>query len=64
MADLKVTGLVELARVLKKNVKMDDVKTVVQKNGADLQRTMQLNQQRNIHLIWNMAPVTWRSSLL
>lgn len=41
MADLKVTGLVELARALKKNVKMDDVKTVVQKNGADLQRTMQ-----------------------
>ena len=31
MADLKVTGLVELARALKKNVKMDDVKTVVQK---------------------------------
>lgn len=41
MADLKVTGLVELARALKKNVRMDDVKTVVQKNGADLQRTMQ-----------------------
>lgn len=41
MADLKVTGLVELARALKKNVKMDDVKMVVQKNGADLQRTMQ-----------------------
>ena len=41
MADLKVTGLVELARALKENVKMDDVKTVVWKNGADLQRTMQ-----------------------
>ena len=41
MADLKVTGLDKLAKALRKNVTMNDVKTVVQKNGADLQRAMQ-----------------------
>lgn len=41
MAKLKVTGLDRLAKKLKHNVTLSDVKTAVRKNGADLQRTMQ-----------------------
>lgn len=41
MAGIKVEGLDKLAKKLKDNVNLDDVKRVVRKNGADLQREMQ-----------------------
>lgn len=37
MAVLKVEGLEDLQKALKKNVTMDDVKNVVRKNGSDMQ---------------------------
>lgn len=37
---VKVQGIEELAGKLKENVTMDDVKRIVQKNGADLTTTM------------------------
>ncbi len=40
MANIKINGLEELQAKLKKNVQMDDVKTVVQHNGGDLENTM------------------------
>lgn len=41
MAGIKVHGLKELQRRLKRNVDLDDVKRVVRKHGAELQKTMQ-----------------------
>lgn len=41
MAKIKVTGLDKLQKALKQNVTMDDVKTVVRHNGAQLQKNMQ-----------------------
>ncbi len=41
MAGLKVTGLDELEKALKENVKMDDVKKVVRHHGSQLQSRMQ-----------------------
>lgn len=41
MASIKIEGLDKLEKQLKKNVTLNDVKRVVQKNGADLQRTIQ-----------------------
>ncbi len=41
MAEIKVTGLKELEKVLKDNVRLDDVKRVVRHNGSQLQRKMQ-----------------------
>lgn len=41
MSSIKVTGLKELEKALKKNVTMDDVKRVVKNNGSGLQRKMQ-----------------------
>lgn len=40
MATIKINGLEELQAKLKKNVTMDDVKTVVQHNGELLDNTM------------------------
>lgn len=40
MADIKINGIEELQAKLKKNVNMDDVKTVVQHNGGELDNTM------------------------
>lgn len=40
MANIKINGLEELQAKLKKNVNMDDVKTVVQHNGGELDNTM------------------------
>lgn len=41
MAGIKVKGIDKLQKALKENVNLDDVKTVVQKNGAALQKKMQ-----------------------
>ena len=41
MAGIRVEGLDKLAKKLKDNVNLDDVKRVVRKNGAELQRGMQ-----------------------
>ncbi len=41
MAKIKVEGLEELEKALKEKVTLDDVKRVVRKNGADLQKNMQ-----------------------
>lgn len=43
MAGIKIEGLEELQKALKKNVTMDDVKRVVRKNGSDLQGLAQDN---------------------
>lgn len=40
MARIKLEGLIELQNKLKDNVKMDDVKRVVRKNGADMANKM------------------------
>ena len=40
MADIKINGIEELQAKLKKNVTMDDVKTVVQHNGEQLDNQM------------------------
>lgn len=40
MAKIKLEGLTELQNKLKKNVKMDDVRKVVRKNGADMANKM------------------------
>lgn len=37
MAELKIEGVDELMKALKKNVKLDDVKRVVKQNGSELQ---------------------------
>lgn len=41
MGGIKVKGLDKLQKALKENVKLDDVKRVVRKNGSDLQDRMQ-----------------------
>ena len=41
MAVIKVEGLEELQKQLRKNADMNDVKRVVQQNGAELQRRIQ-----------------------
>lgn len=43
MASVKIEGLDKLEKQLKKNATLDDVRTVVRKNGADLQRKIQRN---------------------
>lgn len=43
MAEIKIVGIEKLQGKLKKNVKMDDVRKVVHKNGADLQKKAQKN---------------------
>lgn len=43
MSSIKVTGIDELQMKLKKNVQMSDVKKVVRKNGAELQKKAQKN---------------------
>ena len=43
MAGIKIEGLEELQKALKKNVTMDDVKRVVRKNGSDMQGKAQDN---------------------
>lgn len=45
MANIKVTGLDKLEKRLKSNVTMDDVKRVVRKHGADLQKKIQDNAE-------------------
>ena len=40
MAELKIKGLEKLEHQLKQNRTLDDVKNVVRKNGADLQRNI------------------------
>lgn len=40
---IKIEGLEELQKVLKSKVTLDDVKTVVRKNGAQLQQKIQRN---------------------
>lgn len=41
MASIKITGVKELQKQLKKNVTLDDVKKVVKQNGSELQDKMQ-----------------------
>lgn len=41
MAKIKIEGLDKLEKQLKKNATLNDVKKVVRKNGADLQRGIQ-----------------------
>ena len=41
MPKIKVDGLKELEKALKKNITMDDVKRVVRQNGSELQKGMQ-----------------------
>ena len=43
MAEIKIVGMDKLEKQLKKNVTLNDVRTVVRKNGADLQRIIQRN---------------------
>lgn len=43
MPKIKVDGLKELEKALKKNVTMDDVKKVVRQNGSELQEKVQNN---------------------
>lgn len=43
MAEIKVMGMKELEKQLKKNMTLNDVKRVVRKNGADLQKKIQRN---------------------
>ena len=43
MGGIKVKGLDKLQKALKDNVSLEDVKTVVQKNGERLQRKMKKN---------------------
>ena len=50
MAGIKVEGLDKLAKKLKDNVNLDDVKRVVRKNGADLQRKMQRKADFHGHM--------------
>ena len=49
MARLEVTGLDKLVGTLKENVTLDDVKRVVQKNGADL--TAQMKRQTTLSYV-------------
>ena len=41
MAEIKIVGMDKLEKQLKKNATLNDVRTVVRKNGADLQRAIQ-----------------------
>lgn len=41
MASIKITGVKELQKRLKKNVTLDDVKQTIRKNGTELQAKMQ-----------------------
>jgi HK97 gp10 family phage protein len=41
MPSIKITGVKELQKQLKKNVTLDDVKKAVRKNGTELQTKMQ-----------------------
>lgn len=41
MAGIKIEGLDKLEKKLRKDATLNDVKTVVRKNGADLQRSIQ-----------------------
>ena len=43
MAEIKIEGLDKLEKQLKKNVTLNDVKTIVRKNGAELQSKIQDN---------------------
>ena len=43
MASIKVVGLDKLEKQLKKNATLNDVKKVVRKNGADLQKEIERN---------------------
>lgn len=43
MAGIKVTGIKELEKALRKNATMDKVKQTVRKNGAELQTKIQEN---------------------
>ena len=43
MPKIKIEGLDKLQKALKKNVTMEDVKTVVRHNGSELQSKMQGN---------------------
>lgn len=47
MPKIKVDGLKELEKALKKNITMDDVKKVVRQNGSELQEKMQDNADFN-----------------
>lgn len=52
MARIKLEGLTELQNKLKKNVKMDDVRKVVRKNGADMANKMIRNADFKGHYEW------------
>lgn len=41
MPSIKITGVKELQKQLKKNVTLDDVKKVIKQNGSELQDKMQ-----------------------
>ena len=45
MSSIKIIGLKELEKKLKDNVTMNDVKTVVRHNGAELQSKIQRNAE-------------------
>lgn len=49
MPKIKVTGLNKLQKTLKDNVTMDDVKRVVRRNGAEMQKKIQSNADFHGH---------------
>lgn len=49
---IKIDGLEELEKRLKENVKMNDVKRVVKRNGAELQKKIQSNADFKGHFAW------------
>ena len=52
MSEIKVNRLDQLSAKLKKNMNMNVVKTVVKKNGAELQKKAQKNAEFKGHYEW------------
>lgn len=52
MPKIEVEGIVELQKRLARNIKLDDVKEVVRKNGEQLQRKAQRNADFKGHFAW------------
>ena len=52
MSEIKVNGLDQLNAKLRKNMNLNVVKTVVKKNGADLQKKAQRNAEFKGHYEW------------
>lgn len=52
MSDMKIVGMQELKKKLKKNVRMDAVKKVIRHNGSQLQDKAQRNADFKGHYEW------------